>query len=339
MKTHLVTLLLCLLCSVALMANDSTSIAFKRIDSIAINTPADLPPVTDSIAAYLVKYCTTDREKARAAFTWIANHISYDADAYNSGKKPDQSPAPVLRRKHAVCAGYTNLYVALCEAMHLEAVKIAGYSKGYSYKEGDGFKGKKPGHDWNAVKLDGRWALIDVTWGSGSGHKEQGELVHHNKFRPYYFDVDKYEFLFLHYPVDTQWLLIPESVSLAQFEDMPHIRASFFMLGFNAHDILTKFLSNKLPKDLPHAFSFDHQAKFVDFPLNGTLTANTQLNLTIISEEDLKFLIATDPDTKPVAMKKSGNQYTASILLKRGDLRIAIGTAARFYDILTYKVK
>ena len=45
-------------------------------------------------------------------------------------------------------------------------MKLSGYSKGYGYKMGQTFTGDSD-HAWNAVYLDGRWHLLDSTWGSG----------------------------------------------------------------------------------------------------------------------------------------------------------------------------
>ncbi|MCW3127709.1 MAG: transglutaminase domain protein [Bacteroidetes bacterium] len=319
-------------------AADSTLVAFRYVDSIATYPPVGLTNATDSIAAYLLRSCTTDMEKARAAFTWVAHHISYDDEAYNSGKHPDQSATNVLKIHRAVCEGYANLYKSLCEAMGLDAVKISGYAKGYSYNDGDHFS--KTNHAWNAVKVDGRWILLDATWGSGVGDTEQGKMVSHKRFMPYWFDVDKKEFLFRHFPEDPQWLLIKEALTLEQYEDMPRIREPLFMMSFSASDILDKYLSKTLPNVLPRPFYSKHHVTLVDFPLTGVLAAGTQIDLTIISDEDLILAISNNLKEKPVMMKRSGNRYTASLTLKRGDLHIAIAKEARHYsDIMQYKVK
>ena len=39
---------------------------------------------------------------------------------------------------------------------------IVGYSKGQSYDVN--VKPQKEDHEWNAVKIDGNWCLIDATW-------------------------------------------------------------------------------------------------------------------------------------------------------------------------------
>ena len=99
LRFSLLTVLFCAVAGVTLNAADST---FHSIDSFAINTPPNLVYDVDSVAAYLKKGCKTDMEKARAAFAWEANNIRYDDKGFNSGNIPDQSPAKVIKRRHAV---------------------------------------------------------------------------------------------------------------------------------------------------------------------------------------------------------------------------------------------
>jgi hypothetical protein len=113
-----------------------------------------------------------------------------------------------------------------------------------------------------------------------------------------------------------------------------------FMVGFSGSDILARYLAKTLPDELPMAFPTTHQVRLVDFPLNGTLAPAAQADFTIISDEDLVLAISNDLKKPPVMMTRSGNRYTASLPLKRGDLHIAIGQkGAKFSDILLYKVK
>ena len=340
MKPNLLIVLFCALYSLRAVAVDSPLIDFKYIDSFAINAPSSLVYNTDSIANYLRKGCKNDMEKARAAFTWVASNIRYDDNGFNSGNIPDQSPARVLKHKHAVCEGYADLYAAIAKALGLEAVKVIGHAKAYGYRPGERFENKRSNHAWNAVKIDGQWRLLDATWGAGASDGERGKLVSRKQFTPYWFNVDKYEFIFQHYPIEQQWTLLTEALTIRQYEEMPRVRESFFIMGFNAADIFTRYLAKTLPKELPIAYTNTHPLKLIDFPLDGILAPTDKVKFTIVSEEDLVFAISNDLKQPPVFMTKSGNQYTATLSLKKGDLHIAIGQkGTRFSDILLYKVK
>jgi len=49
--------------------------------------------------------------------------------------------------------------------MGLEAHIIKGFCKGYTSEIGTSFL--NPDHDWNAVKIDNNWYLVECTCGSG----------------------------------------------------------------------------------------------------------------------------------------------------------------------------
>ena len=41
------------------------------------------------------------------------------------------------------------------------------------------------GHDWNAVRLEGKWRFFDSTWGAGYVGSDK---LFHKSFTPYWFD-------------------------------------------------------------------------------------------------------------------------------------------------------
>ncbi|HRG37247.1 MAG TPA: transglutaminase domain-containing protein [Bacteroidia bacterium] len=112
---------------------------FQRLDEYARKTPRQYEKNIQTLAQYLVKPASTDIEKIRTIFTWVAKHIKYDADAFSSGnyQNIDYSAESVLIARKSVCEGYSNLMEALCKAAGIEAVKISGYAKGYGYQAGD----------------------------------------------------------------------------------------------------------------------------------------------------------------------------------------------------------
>jgi hypothetical protein len=179
----------------------------------------------ERLAAALTDSAATDREKARAIFRWIAAHISYDEEAYYSGRYGDTSPEAVLHRRASVCAGYAHLYEALARAAGLEAVRVAGHAKGVSYRLGAPVTGAD--HEWNAVKLDGRWYLLDVTWGAGL-LMGQGWTRHFNE---HYFLTPPEEFIYDHFPNDAQWQLLDPPRTRDEYAQLAYLRPEFFQHG------------------------------------------------------------------------------------------------------------
>jgi transglutaminase/protease-like cytokinesis protein 3 len=119
----------------------------------------------DALAHYLGTKFDTQLEKARIVYSWICNNISYDVESLFKGTIPSQEAGGILQSRSSVCAGYSNLFKELLDRMGVECQIINGYAKGY------GWTGKvpdSPDHAWNAVKIDGRWYLVDSTWGAGS---------------------------------------------------------------------------------------------------------------------------------------------------------------------------
>jgi transglutaminase/protease-like cytokinesis protein 3 len=196
---------------------------FAAIDGHARSAPQAATGSIDSLAAYLVAPARDDRAKARALFTWIALNINYDVSCF--GEPPE--PAAVLKTRRAVCAGYAALFKALADAAGLEAMVIHGHAKGVGPKAAIGPDGLLT-HDWNAVKIDGQWALVDCTWGAG-------RLDEHGRFRrrfcDHYFLTPAELFIYDHLPSDDRWQLLHAPVSRQQFAARVWVQPAFFEHG------------------------------------------------------------------------------------------------------------
>jgi transglutaminase/protease-like cytokinesis protein 3 len=136
----------------------------------------------DSLAYLLASPYRTDIEKARAIYSWIAQHISYNTffignfrrsagayvapeeDTTTIRKEADVMTAiKVLKRRTAVCDGYAKLFKTLCGYAGICSEVISGYARGHIERNAL----FRTNDNWNAVMIDGAWQLADVTWGSG----------------------------------------------------------------------------------------------------------------------------------------------------------------------------
>ena len=94
-----------------------------------------------------------DYEKARAIQQWVNRNIMYDWGAHYSGTSPKYLSAPdVLKGRLTICEGFTNLTVALLQAVDIPAKKVTGTGNGIP-------------HAWTEAFVDNRWVFIDSTWG------------------------------------------------------------------------------------------------------------------------------------------------------------------------------
>jgi transglutaminase/protease-like cytokinesis protein 3 len=145
------------------------------------------------LAIALTKPWKTEAEKVRAIFKWMDYHLQYDYQGLATGRMTTE-PNEVLAKKVAVCQGYAELFTALCDAVGIRSVLISGVAK----KSNNEF----PGHAWNAVCIEKKWYLIDVTWGEGFYLKS-----------PSYFFID-------HFPRQNRWTLFPEFKSFEDFKKL-----------------------------------------------------------------------------------------------------------------------
>lgn len=128
---------------------------------------------------------TSDYEKAKAVYTWMAENIAYDYD-YRERRKSEvvTDPEGVLDCKLTVCDGYARLTRALLQAQGIPTMYITGPADGpRSWEE----------HAWNAayIKEQGRWIYMDSTWGRGrKNDMETGEETTYLNQK--YFDISPY---------------------------------------------------------------------------------------------------------------------------------------------------
>jgi len=169
---------------------------------------------------------TSESDKAAAIYNWMALHITYDVQSLFSKSKTysysysseaerlkketqykNKIALSTLKKRKAVCEGYSMLYKKLCDLTGVECVVINGTAKTTTADIG-----KKPSqsdHAWNAIKLNKQWHLVDVTW--GAGQVDYNSKKFKANYREVYFMTPPNLFFLNHYPEDTKWLLVNKS--------------------------------------------------------------------------------------------------------------------------------
>jgi transglutaminase/protease-like cytokinesis protein 3 len=192
---------------------------YKKVDSIVANYPKSLAS-PKKIADRILQDFSSERDKARAIFTWITANIAYDVDSWLHPKPPksfsyttqldkdlkllvfeNQIVGDALRNNIAVCSGYSLLYQRIAVLCGLECRLVNGMAK--SFKSQIGLKKIQNNHAWNSVKIEGSWRLVDATWGAGSIVNAQNLWV--RKFNPNYFDANPAFFFTKHFPNSGIW--------------------------------------------------------------------------------------------------------------------------------------
>ena len=129
---------------------------YAHLDKYARETPNKYAQDKVALAKYLQKPAKNDLEKARLIYTWIATHIQYDDEAFNTGKDKKENATSVLASRTATSDGFSTLFQELALLMKLQVQKIAGHSKGYGFQKGEKLSSN---HAWNAVKIGRAWRL------------------------------------------------------------------------------------------------------------------------------------------------------------------------------------
>lgn len=190
---------------------------YSKIDERARRIPVPGNGDVEQLAKALTEGCTTEKEKARSFFVWVSEHIHYDIELRENKdeisrekRKQLQEPQQVLKRKKAVCEGYTQLYNALCASAGMKALLVGGTSKNE--------KGtvSRVGHAWSLVCADGEWGLVDATWGSGVVDADEGKYV--EKLNDKYFFPAPETLIADHYPNDPLYQCLENPVDFSTFK-------------------------------------------------------------------------------------------------------------------------
>lgn len=97
--------------------------------------------IADNVAAQCMSSCRTEYERALWLHDWLVDNCSYDYSFLYCGSEG------ALARGKGTCESYHRAYTML-----LNRVGIAN-----GRMEGNG-------HVWTAVRIDGKWCQVDVTW-------------------------------------------------------------------------------------------------------------------------------------------------------------------------------
>jgi transglutaminase/protease-like cytokinesis protein 3 len=117
------------------------------------------------LALSITENAPRDSDKVVAIYQWMFKHLEYDFESVINERKgtptPDsfQQPAIAIRRKKAVCDGYSRIFRDFCLLNGVFATSIVGYTSFNDLTDS-----AQVLHAWNAVKVNNQWYLMDITW-------------------------------------------------------------------------------------------------------------------------------------------------------------------------------
>jgi hypothetical protein len=222
-----------LLLGITLQAFAGKPDKFSKIDAYARGLGYyPLPELAQKLTAPY----NDEESKVRSIFIWVATHISYDVEEYErltsipkafhfvSVDSANSTPnywhgkwaEDALKKKKAVCAGYSALFKMLCRNAGINCEVIEGDVR-WSSEIGQPFSSN---HAWNAVMINQQWKLMDVTW--SSGYVNDNITQFKKKFTPRYYDIAPERMILDHYPDSVKWTLLPRLISRKQYEMRPY---------------------------------------------------------------------------------------------------------------------
>ena len=193
-----------------------------KLSPTVTTMPPEAETSPEAVGAYIAAHEPTQLGRVRAAHDWVADHIAYDGPSYRAGRYPPQDAATVFAKRVGVCAGYAHVFQAIAKSAGLEARYVVGTVRGLDMRP-DG-----ESHAWNAVKIDGAWALLDTTW--DAGHLEGEAFV--KRYSTVYFLTPPDVFRVDHFPDQAEWQLDPKPLGRVEFFRRPMMTAEFFSDGF-----------------------------------------------------------------------------------------------------------
>ena len=122
------------------------------------------------------KIYDTDYEKLRYINNYLVDHCDYVPEAIDDPDRYHTSFTSFgcLIEGKAVCEGYTNSVQMLCELLDIPCMKVTGTAYG-----GD--------HIWNAVYLNDKWWMLDVTF-----NDPMGDAASRDRWNYFLLDMDTF---------------------------------------------------------------------------------------------------------------------------------------------------
>ena len=182
---------------------------YEAVDKKALQMPDSSTKTSAAIASYISNNFSTDADKARAAFIWIATNIQYDIDniyAINFYEEREKKISKALTNRKGICENYAALFNDVCSKCGLKSFVVEGYTMQ------SGFTDYIP-HAWCATMINNSWFLFDPTWGSGYINNKK----FYRKINNFYFKTQPSALLKSHMPFDYLWQFVNYPITNQEF--------------------------------------------------------------------------------------------------------------------------
>lgn len=206
MKTKFILIAL-LSISFAVSAQKATN--YSSIDNKMKLIPDSATKSSKQIAYFINSCFSTENDKIRAIYYWVAKNIRYDVKnmySINFYENKNQIIDKIFSTRKGVCIDYATLFCDIANKTGIKSYVIDGYTKL------DGSVDYIP-HSWVVAQIDSKWFQFDPTWGAGYvANSKFVSLLNNN-----YFMTKPEELIKSHMPFDPLWQLLNYTVTNAEF--------------------------------------------------------------------------------------------------------------------------
>lgn len=187
--------------------------SYETIDRKMLAISEEKTSSVDAIASYINTTFSSDDEKVRAIYVWLAHTMDYDVVEMRRGTKNysenelEQMLKRALKDKKGVCFHYSYLFKEIGDRVGIRSHLVQGYTRtDRSVME--------LSHQWCAAEIGSVWYLFDPTW--GAGHVQKDTFV--KRFNESYYKVPAEKMIRTHMPFDPMWQLLDYPYTYKEFD-------------------------------------------------------------------------------------------------------------------------
>ena len=218
---------------------------YSAIDKYAKELDIPVTETIENAAKQIVNGApaTTQLQKVRAIYAWIALHVDYDHN-YEISEAEE-----AFKKRKAICGGYAKLVKKMCDAVDIKCDKIEGIAIQSDAEKANVFVpgGGNSYHAWNRVCVDdNQYILLDATWGA------TGTVANGKELNDKWFATDPCYFMFSHYTWGAEAdSLVTPALDADVFTSLPRLDPDLEKLGIDGKE-LVEFLYSHLDATMPN---------------------------------------------------------------------------------------
>jgi Transglutaminase-like superfamily len=205
------------------------------------------------IADAITTKFSSNEEKARAIFYWVANNIAIDAKAVKNQDEKFKLPEKVIELRKATPLGFSLLVQEMCSYAKIRCLSVDGYVKNFASEINE--KAEDKNYSWNVVQLGQSpetWYYIDAC--RASGFLDSKLSVFTKQFTSQYFFAEKKLFNLVYFPDNMAWQLGGGINNVKQYYTLPVFGNQAIALEMKKPSPLTGLIKTTIAK--PVLFSF-----------------------------------------------------------------------------------